>query len=32
MEYNKENYIGREIRLFPNDTYTKKESSKMLMI
>lgn len=24
MEYNKENYIGREIWLFPNDTYMKK--------
>ena len=24
MEYNKENYIGRAIWLFPNDTYSKK--------
>ena len=24
MEYNKENYIGRKIWLFPNDTYMKK--------
>lgn len=24
MEYNKENYEGRRIRLFPNDTYSKK--------
>lgn len=24
MEYNKENYKGRRIRLFPNDTYMKK--------
>lgn len=24
MEYNKENYEGRRIWLFPNDTYTKK--------
>lgn len=24
MEYNKENYKGRRIWLFPNDTYTKK--------
>lgn len=24
MEYNKENYIGRKIWLFPNDTYIKK--------
>ena len=24
MEYNKENYIGRKIWLFPNDTYSKK--------
>lgn len=24
MEYNKENYKGRRIILFPNDTYTKK--------
>lgn len=24
MKYNKENYIGRKIWLFPNDTYSKK--------
>ena len=24
MEYNKENYVGRKIWLFPNDTYSKK--------
>lgn len=24
MEYNKDNYVGRKIRLFPNDTYSKK--------
>lgn len=24
MKYNKENYEGRRIRLFPNDTYMKK--------
>lgn len=24
MEYNKENYKGRRIRLFPGDTYMKK--------
>ena len=24
MEYNKENYIGRKIWIFPNDTYIKK--------
>ena len=24
MEYNTENYIGRAIWLFPNDTYSKK--------
>lgn len=24
MEYNKENYKGRKIWLFPNDTYSKK--------
>lgn len=24
MEYNKENYKGRKIRLFPGDTYMKK--------
>lgn len=24
MEYSKENYKGRRIRLFPNDTYIKK--------
>ena len=24
MEYNKENYEGRKIWLFPNDTYMKK--------
>lgn len=24
MEYNKENYKGRKIILFPNDTYMKK--------
>ncbi len=24
MEYNKENYEGRRIWLFPNDTYMKK--------
>ena len=24
MEYNKENYEGRRIWLFPNDTYSKK--------
>jgi hypothetical protein len=24
MEYNKENYKGRRIWLFPNDTYMKK--------
>lgn len=24
MEYNKENYEGRRIWLFPNDTYIKK--------
>lgn len=24
MEYNKENYKGRRIRLFPSDTYMKK--------
>ena len=24
MKYNKENYRGRRIRLYPNDTYIKK--------
>lgn len=24
MEYNKENYVGSKIWLFPNDTYSKK--------
>lgn len=24
MKYNKENYIGKKIWLFPNDTYSKK--------
>lgn len=24
MEYNKDNYIGKKIWLFPNDTYSKK--------
>lgn len=24
MEYNKDNYVGRKIYLFPNDTYSKK--------
>lgn len=24
MKYNKEDYIGRKIWLFPNDTYSKK--------
>lgn len=24
MEYNKDNYVGRKIWLFPNDTYSKK--------
>ena len=25
MEYNKENYKGRKIRLYPGDTYMKKD-------
>lgn len=32
MKYNKDEYIGKEVQLYPGDTYKNMESLKMWMI